>query len=107
MVIQKEPRSRRVEEDSDEGFIGAGELPTPVTNESESVAADSNDGNGDDSGVNIPVRAVDTVFEDMEPVDAAQAFQDVDHEDDDDYEDIALAQEEPEEETGPNVDDAL
>ena len=66
-----------------------------------------NDERPDNSGVNVLVRAVAFVFADMEPVDAAQAFEDVDHEDDDEYEDIALAQEEPVKETGQNVDDAL
>lgn len=96
MVIQKEPRSRRVEDDSDEGSIGASGLRTPVTSHQDIGEGRVNGAANHHEGVNVPQQDVTMANAEMEDLTAEQAFEDEDHIDDDDDEDIAIARAETE-----------
>ena len=92
VVLQKEPRSRRVEEeDSEEGVIGASGYITPMTR-------DDGPSNGYGIGRGAPISGANIRAEEVALVDALreepnapERYDDMDHVDDDDDDDVQVS----------------
>ena len=91
VVIQKEPRSRRVEDESEDIVIGASGLATSVT--VDKVGAGYNDIPGADRGINVPIQEVVLADAERESDESANHFEDMDHEDEDDDDEVNIHQE--------------
>ena len=100
MVIQKEPRSRQVEGDTDETVIGASGYATPITVDDTRNMGIPFERDGVHEGVTVPVQEVAAVDASVESNDALENVDDIDHIDDDDDDDI----EPTEGETGPEYE---
>lgn len=90
VVLQKEPRSRRVEEDSEEGVIGTSGYSTPITR-------DDGRSNGYGIGMGAPISGANIRAEEValvdalrEEPDAPERYDDMDHVDDDDDDDVQV-----------------
>ena len=90
VVIQKEPRSRRVEDDSDQSAIGAGGLNVPVTFDDLGVEEMRARQRGSDGGESVPVDEIAAVDAFREPPYASDPLTELDHVDDDDDDDVEI-----------------
>ena len=97
VVIQKEPRSRRVEGDSDEIVIGASGYANPVTSGDGNVGHADGSDVGDHEGDSVPVQEVYVVDAEREHANAPEDVYDIDHIDDDDDDDIEIEEDAAEE----------
>ena len=88
VVLQKEPRSRRVEEDNDDVPIGAAGLATPVTLDDNSFGTNATEDGEWSAGINVPVQEVELADAERETEETENALQDVDHVDEDDDDDV-------------------
>lgn len=88
VVIQKEPRSRRVEDDSDEGVIGATGYSTPLTFDDTSMNDLEGNAGSTQEGVPVPAEEVVALDAAMEVPIVSEPLAAMEHEDDDDDEDV-------------------
>lgn len=90
VVVQKEPRSRRNEDDYEEGVIGATGFQEPVTTygrrqERNGATAAAVEGEGE----TVPMQEVAMVDAQMEERTAVDGYEDMEHADDDDVAAVA------------------
>lgn len=83
VVLQKEPRSRRVEEDNDDGVLGAPGFATPVTLDDVGASVSRNAGGPVDVGIEVPLPEVDVMNAQRENDGAAEPINEMDHVDED------------------------
>ena len=106
VVIQKEARSRRVEDDADQYVIGAGGLESPLTFEDPDPAETARNLREGNSGENVRVQevaAVDATREAQYTAEPLEAMDHVDDDDDDDVEDDSVLPDDDDEATATMV----
>ena len=90
MVIQKEARSRRVEEDIEEGVLGAPGYANPVMPHDASIPRPPGRHTDADEGVPVPVQRVAFVVAEVEEPGTEDGVDQLDVIDDDDDDDIGI-----------------